>query len=119
VAESRALAMPASIGSIPTDANQEDFVPMGMAAAFKAGRILLNAQRVVAAELLCAAQGLEFLRPLAPGRGVAELYQRLRSLDPPVPALTADRPPAPDLERVARAVIEGVFDPQAPYPDGS
>jgi histidine ammonia-lyase len=38
VAESRALAMPASIGSIPTDANQEDFVPMGMAAAFKAGR---------------------------------------------------------------------------------
>ena len=77
VAESRALAMPASIGSIPTDANQEDFVPMGMAAAFKAGRILVNAQRVVAAELLCAAQGLEFLKPLAPGRGVAALYQRL------------------------------------------
>jgi histidine ammonia-lyase len=112
VAESRALAMPASIGSIPTDANQEDFVPMGMAAAFKAGRILLNAQRVVAAELLCAAQGLEFLKPLAPGRGVATLYQRLRSLDPPVPPLTADRPPAPDLERIARAVMEGVFDPQ-------
>jgi histidine ammonia-lyase len=112
VAESRALAMPASIGSIPTDANQEDFVPMGMAAAFKAGRILLNAQRVVAAELLCAAQGLEFLKPLAPGRGVATLYQRLRSLDPPVPPLAADRPPAPDLERIARAVMEGVFDPQ-------
>ena len=48
VAESRALAMPASIGSIPTDANQEDFVPMGMAAAYKAQRILANAQRVVA-----------------------------------------------------------------------
>src|SRR5262249_55526065 len=42
VAESRALAYPASIGSIPTDANQEDFVPMGMAAAFKARRILSN-----------------------------------------------------------------------------
>ena len=70
VAESRALAMPASIGSIPTDANQEDFVPMGMAAAWKAQRILANAQRVVAAELLCAAQGLEFLKPLTPGRGV-------------------------------------------------
>ena len=76
VAESRALAMPASIGSIPTDANQEDFVPMGMAAAWKAQRILANAQRVVAAELLCAAQGLEFLQPLAPGRGVGELYRR-------------------------------------------
>ncbi len=43
---------------------------MGMAAAFKASRILANAQRVVAAELLCAAQGLEFLAPLRPGRGV-------------------------------------------------
>jgi histidine ammonia-lyase len=111
VAESRALAMPASIGSIPTDANQEDFVPMGMAAAFKAGRILLNAQRVVAAELLCAAQGLEFLKPLAPGRGVAALYQKLRSLEPPVPPLTVDRPPSPDLERVAQGVMDGVFDP--------
>ena len=112
VAESRALAMPASIGSIPTDANQEDFVPMGMAAAYKAGRILVNAQRVVAAELLCAGQGLEFLKPLKPGRGVAQLYQQLRTLDPPVPPLTADRPPGPDLERVARAIMEGVFDPR-------
>lgn len=111
VAESRALAMPASIGSIPTDANQEDFVPMGMAAAFKAGRILANAQRVVAAELLCAAQGLEFLKPLTPGRGVAALYQKLRALSPPVPPLTSDRPPGPDLERVVRAVADGDFDP--------
>jgi histidine ammonia-lyase len=114
VAESRTLAMPASIGSIPTDANQEDFVPMGMAAGYKAGRILVNAQRVVGAELLCAAQGLEFLKPLAPGRGVAELYRRLRGLSPPVLPLTADRPPAPDLERVARAVAQGELDPEAP-----
>jgi histidine ammonia-lyase len=111
VAESRALAMPASIGSIPTDANQEDFVPMGMAAAFKAARILTNAQRVVGAELLCAAQGLEFLLPLAPGRGVRALYRRIRGLIPPVAPLDADRPPAPDLERVARAVAEGELDP--------
>jgi histidine ammonia-lyase len=112
VAESRALAMPASIGSIPTDANQEDFVPMGMAAGFKAGRILLNAQRVVAAELLCAGQGLEFLKPLRPGRGVEVLYRKLRNLDPPVPPLTGDRPPGPDLERLAQAVMAGVFDPE-------
>ncbi len=111
VAESRALAMPASIGSIPTDANQEDFVPMGMAAAFKAGRILANAQRVVAAELLCGAQGLEFLHPLRPGRGVERLYRRLRGLAPPVPPLEADRPPAPDLERLTRAVAAGELDP--------
>ncbi len=111
VAESRALAMPASIGSIPTDANQEDFVPMGMAAAYKAQRILANAQRVVAAELLCAAQGLEFLKPLRPGRGVARLFARLRGLVPGITALTEDRPPAPDLERLARAVAEGELDP--------
>lgn len=113
VAESRALAMPASIGSIPTDANQEDFVPMGMAAGFKAARILLNAQRVVGAELLCAAQGLEFLKPLTPGRGVAALYQKLRALDPPVPPLSEDRPPGPDLERLALAVAAGDLDPAA------
>ncbi len=113
VAESRAIAMPASIGSIPTDANQEDFVPMGMAAAWKAQRILGNAQQVVAAELLCAAQGLEFLKPLAPGRGVEDLYRRLRALVPGVPRLDADRPPAPDLARLARAVALGELDPGA------
>jgi histidine ammonia-lyase len=111
VAESRALAMPASIGSIPTDANQEDFVPMGMAAAVKARRILANAQRVVAAELLCAAQGLEFLKPLAPGRGVGDIYRRLRGLRPAVKPLEEDRPPAPDLERLASAVAFGELDP--------
>jgi histidine ammonia-lyase len=121
VAESRALAMPASIGSIPTDANQEDFVPMGMAAAFKAARILTNAQRVVAAELLCAAQGLEFLKPLTPGRGVGELYRKIRSIDPPIEPLADDRPPSPDLERLVAALAEGEFDPgsRAGEDDGS
>jgi histidine ammonia-lyase len=114
VAESRSLAMPASINSIPTDANQEDFVPMGMAAGYKAGRILLNAQRVVGAELLCAAQGLEFLKPLTPGRGVASIYRKLRGLTPPILPLTTDRPPAPDLERVALAVAQGELDPNGP-----
>jgi histidine ammonia-lyase len=111
VAESRSIAMPASIGSIPTDANQEDFVPMGMAAAWKAQRILANAQRVVAAELLCAAQGLEFLKPLTPGCGVGKIYGRLRGLTPAIPRLDADRPPAPDLERLALAVALGELDP--------
>jgi histidine ammonia-lyase len=114
VAESRTLAMPASIGSIPTDANQEDFVPMGMAAAYKAQRILVNAQRVIAAELLCGSQGLEFLKPLKPGAGVEALYRRLRALTPKVAPLDADRPPSPDLERLARAVAAGELDILAP-----
>jgi len=110
VAECRALAYPASIGSIPTDANQEDFVPMGMAAAYKARRILSNAQQVVAAEFLCAAQGLEFLKPLRPGQGVERLYAKIRS-DHGVPPLRVDRPPAPDLERLASLVASGNLDP--------
>jgi histidine ammonia-lyase len=113
VAESRSLAHPASIGSIPTDANQEDFVPMGMAAAYKARRILGNAQLVVAAEFLCAAQGLEFLKPLRPGRGVAALHRRIRERPIEIPPLADDRPPGPDLERLARVVAEGGLDPAA------
>lgn len=109
VAESRTLCMPASIGSIPTDANQEDFVPMGMAAAYKADRILRNGARVVAAELLCGAQGLEFLRPLRPGQGVAALYQRVRDPKLGVAGLAADRPPAPDMEKLAAGVLRGEF----------
>ena len=111
VAESRTLAYPASIGSIPTDANQEDFVPMGMAAAWKARRILANAEYVVGAEYLCAAQGLEFLKPLRPGGGVERLYKRIREMPEPVSPLQDDRPPARDLERLARAVHEGELDP--------
>jgi histidine ammonia-lyase len=111
VAESRSIAMPASIGSIPTDANQEDFVPMGMAAAFKAGRILRNAAHVISAELLCGAQGLEFLKPLRAGRGVEELYAKVRSPNGGVSSLGADRPPAPDLERLASRVLAGELAP--------
>lgn len=115
VAESRALAMPASIGSIPTDANQEDFVPMGMAAAYKARRILANAQLVVAAEYLCAAQGLDLLLPLRPGRGVAALHRAVRG-EEGVPGLGADRPPGPDLERLAALVARGGLDPAPGLP---
>ncbi|MEE8491327.1 MAG: histidine ammonia-lyase [Acidimicrobiia bacterium] len=113
VAESRTLTVPASVGSIPTDANQEDFVPMGMAAAFKAARVLRNAQRVVAAEVLCAVQGIELLKPLSPGRGIRWLAQRVRHPEgPAIAPLTEDRSPAPDLERLAQAVAAGELDPE-------
>ena len=114
VAESRTLAYPASIGSIPTDANQEDFVPMGMAAAFKTRRILGNAASVVAAELLCGAQGLEFHRPLRGGRGVERLYAAVRTGPFAVAPLVADRPPGPDLALVSTGVLAGAYDPGAP-----
>jgi histidine ammonia-lyase len=116
VAESRTLCMPASVGSIPTDANQEDFVPMGMAAAYKARRVLLNAQRVVATEFLCAAQGLDFLLPLVPGKGVARLHRRIREANPPVRPLAEDRPPAPDLAQLSAMIAAGVLDPDPSGP---
>jgi len=111
VAESRTLCMPASVGSIPTDANQEDFVPMGMGAAWKAARILRNAAQVIGTELLCAAQGLEFLKPLRPGRGVARLYDAVRDPSRGVSALAADRPPAPDLANLTSRVLAGELAP--------
>jgi histidine ammonia-lyase len=108
VAECRVLATPASVQSVPTEANQEDVVPMGMAAAWKAERIAANAARIVAIELLAGAQGLEFLKPLAPGRGVQRAFARVRELAAP---LAGDRPLADDIERVAAGVRAGTFDP--------
>jgi histidine ammonia-lyase len=108
VADCRVLATPASVQSVPTEGNQEDVVPMGMSAAWKAERILANAARIVAIELLAAAQGLEFLRPLRPGRGVARTHAAVRR---DVPALEGDRPFTADIERVAAGIREGEFDP--------
>jgi histidine ammonia-lyase len=108
VADCRVLATPASVQSVPTEANQEDVVPMGMSAAWKADRILGNATRVVAIELLAAAQGLEFLKPLAPGKGVAKSYAALRR---EVAALEGDRSLTADIERVAAGVRAGGYDP--------
>jgi histidine ammonia-lyase len=109
VADCRVLATPASVQSVPTEGNQEDVVPMGMSAAWKAERILANAARIVAIELLAAAQGLEFLRPLRPGRGVARTHAAVRR---DVPALEGDRPFTADIERVAVGIREGKFDPE-------
>src|SRR5437867_3552621 len=109
-ADTRVLATPASVQSIPTEANQEDVVPMGMTAAWKAERILGDAARIVAIELLAGAQGLEFLKPLRPGRGVARMHAAVRR---EVAALDGDRPLTADIERIAGGVHAGRFDPEA------
>ena len=111
VADARVLSTPASVQSIPTEGNQEDVVPMGMTAAWKARRACDDATRVVAIELLAGAQGLEFLKPLTPGRGVARLYEAIRRL---VPALSADRPMSDDIERIVVAIRDGQLAPQGP-----
>jgi len=111
VADARVLATPASVQTIPTEANQEDIVPMGMSAAWKAGRILADAERVVAIELLAGAEALEFLKPLTPGRGVARTYEAVRAR---AAALDGDRPFQADIERVAAELRAGAFEPEPP-----
>ena len=102
-AECRVMSTPASVQSIPTDANQEDFVPMGMMAALKARKVHENARRVIACELLCAAQGLEHHRPLKAGPDVEALYEKVRSVARP---LTEDRSLTADIDELTRLVRE-------------
>jgi histidine ammonia-lyase len=107
VAELRALAQPASIASLPTSAGMEDWNSMGATAALQAMQALALARDVVAIELLCAAQALEVHRPLRSGAGVEAAYARVRAR---VPALTTDRPPAPDIAALADLIAEGGLD---------
>jgi histidine ammonia-lyase len=104
VSENKVLAHPASVDSIPTSAGQEDHVSMGNAAGIKAWQVLGNAERVLAIELLAGMQGVEFLAPLQPGRGVRAAREHIRTLSP---RLRDDRQLSGDIEAVAEAIREG------------
>jgi histidine ammonia-lyase len=104
LAEMRVLAHPASVDSVPTSANQEDHVSMGLASARKARKAVEHLERVLAIEVLCAAQGLEFRRPLLAGRGVEAAHAEVRSV---VPALGEDRVLGPDLDALKRMIQAG------------
>jgi histidine ammonia-lyase len=106
VAELRLRAHPASVDSVPTDANREDHVSMGVGAALKASESVRLLEAVLALELLTAAEGLEFLRPLEPGRGVAAARALVREIVPPI---IQDRVLAPDISQLERRVREGAF----------
>jgi histidine ammonia-lyase len=104
VSENKAAAFPASVDSIPTSANREDHVSMSTTAARKCRTVVINATRVLACELLCAAQGLEFLKPLRPGKGVEAAYLHIREHVRP---LGRDRTLHRDLEAVERLIRSG------------
>jgi histidine ammonia-lyase len=106
VSELKQKAQPASIDSIPTDANKEDHVSMGMASAIQAREAVALLETVLALELLTAAQGLEFLKPLRPGKGVEEAYEVVREIVPP---LEEDRVLAPEIAALEVLVREGRF----------
>lgn len=107
VNEIKILAHPASIDSIPTSAGMEDFNSMGATSAHKVLRMLEQAQQVIAIELLCAAQMLDFRTPLKPGVGVQQAYEIVRSY---VAKLEHDRVLAPDIAMLAKAVRKGAFE---------
>jgi len=104
--ENKSLAHPASVDSLPTSANQEDHVSMATFAARRLGPMLDNTGHVVAIELLAAAQGIEFLRPLASSVPLEEAHALLRKTCPPMPD---DHYLAPDIEHAKTLVDAGEF----------
>lgn len=100
------LATPASVYNVPTSAGVEDYNSFGPRAAAKARRSLDLAVRVVAIELLCAAEALEYQRPLRSGAGVERAHATVRSVVPP---LDNDRSPSPDTEAIAWMIRGGAF----------
>jgi histidine ammonia-lyase len=108
--EDKVLAHPATADSIPTSANQEDHVSMGATAGRHARIVLANVERIVAIELIVAAQALEerlTLMPNAsPGAGVAAALSRIREV---VPRLVHDREAGPDLAAARALVREGAL----------
>ncbi|TWO72780.1 histidine ammonia-lyase [Caenimonas sedimenti] len=102
--ENKSLAHPASVDSLPTSANQEDHVSMATFAARRLGPMLRNTAHIVAIELLAAAQGIEFLRPLQSSPGLEGVLRLLRSVSP---AMMADRSLARDMEAVHHLVCSG------------
>jgi histidine ammonia-lyase len=104
VAENRMYAQPACVDSIPTSAGQEDHVSMAMHAAIKALALVRNVRRIVAAELLCAAQGIESLRPLRTSARLEALHAGVRERVKP---LVEDRRQDQDLAALDGWIADG------------
>jgi histidine ammonia-lyase len=102
--ELKTLAHPASVDTIPTSGNKEDHVSMSMAASLKAAHAVTLARHVVAIELLCAAQAIDLLHPLATSPALARVHAALRAYVPP---LDEDRPPSRDIERLTSVIARG------------
>ena len=102
--ENKSLAHPASVDSLPTSANQEDHVSMATFAARRLQAMIHNTAHILGIELLAAAQGIEFLRPLRSSPALEAAHALLREACPP---LTEDRYLAPDIERATTLVVDG------------
>ncbi|MEW5910742.1 MAG: histidine ammonia-lyase, partial [Thermodesulfobacteriota bacterium] len=104
VSENKVLSHPACVDSIPTSANKEDHVSMGGISSRKCRQIVRNAERVIAIELLCAAQAMDLFTNLKPGRGSLQAYRTIRNT---IPHLEKDRILSKDIESMTQLIQSG------------
>src|SRR5262245_51435907 len=104
--ENKVLSHPASVDSIPTSGNKEDHVAMAMGAAVKLKQIVQNLEKILAIEFLCAAQGIDYLRPLKAGTTVEEAYQYIRRT---ISHVSVDRVLSTDIEQMIGIMTNDEF----------
>jgi histidine ammonia-lyase len=104
VSENKVLGHPASVDSITTSGNKEDFVSMGMTAALKLKRVIQNVRYVLAIEALAAAQAVDLLAPLKPGKRAQQAIKEIRVVSPMV---NRDRSLASDIAKVSEVIRQG------------
>jgi histidine ammonia-lyase len=109
--ENKSLAHPASVDSLPTSANQEDFVSMATFAARRLGAMNANTSNILAVEFLAAAEGIEFHRPLKSSPPLEQAHALLRSR---VPRFERDRLMAPAISEAAKLIASRSFEPLLP-----
>jgi histidine ammonia-lyase len=102
--ENKVLAHPASVDSITTSGNKEDYVSMGMTAANKLKKIIANTRHVLAIEALAAAQGLDFRAPLKTSKRLQTAHSAIRAVSLRV---ETDRVLAPDFEKISELIASG------------
>jgi histidine ammonia-lyase len=104
VSENKVLAHPASVDSITTSGNKEDFVSMGMGAALKLRRVVENARNVLAIEAMAAAQGLDFLAPLKTSHSLQKAHAAIRDV---CPTMDKDRVMYGDFAKISDLIASG------------
>jgi len=105
--EAKVLSHPSSVDSVPTSGGKEDHVSMGMTGALKLRQVVSNAEHVLAIELICAAQGLEYRLPLKPAQQVEAAADLVREIVPP---LKEDRALSDEIAQLAQRIRDGRFD---------
>jgi histidine ammonia-lyase len=104
VTENQLLSTPASVHSLPTSADQEDHNSMGWHSALRARQVAINVESILALEALGAAQGIDLLAPLKPGRLTAEAHAAIRET---IPMLDHDRLLQPEIQAAIELVRSG------------